>query len=268
MRAEITTITPKLAAQLLQDNVKNRRLDPQHVESLAYQMIQGGWKAHGTPIQISTQGLLLDGQHRLSAIVESGVTLDMLVVYDVSETAFDVIDTGKKRIASDALHIDGFSNTHLLAAAAKQVFLREQDAFTGSTMGALYKTRISNAAIREVVDRHPDLVDCVRVVLSRYRRSIKLMRPTIAVFFYYQFRKLDVVAADLFFSKLSEGAGLDAADPVYVLRQRLFDNAQSRRRMLEQDVAIMVVKTWNAVRRRTPLKVLRVLEGEKLPRWI
>ncbi len=43
-------------------------------------MKSGEWKYNGESIKVCTDGSLLDGQHRLEACIESGVTFDTLLV--------------------------------------------------------------------------------------------------------------------------------------------------------------------------------------------
>ena len=66
----LETITPAQAAEWLKGNTVNRRLVLHHVERLASEMLAGEWRITGDCIKLNGDRLL-DGQHRLQAIVQS-----------------------------------------------------------------------------------------------------------------------------------------------------------------------------------------------------
>ena len=82
MRTEILTITPSMAEEMLSKNKSNRKLRNTVVNSYASQMASGKWHLTGQGITFGKNGQLLDGQHRLSAIVLANTAVEMLVVYD------------------------------------------------------------------------------------------------------------------------------------------------------------------------------------------
>jgi hypothetical protein len=51
--------------------------------------------------------VLVDGQHRLAAIIEADLPIEVTVFTDVGAGTFDVLDTGKRRNAADVLAIEG-----------------------------------------------------------------------------------------------------------------------------------------------------------------
>lgn len=106
MRFEIIDVTPTLAGQLLNANTGNRRLRKDHVHDLAQRMRRGEWRLSPEAISFDVNGRLIDGQHRLNAIVDSGVTCRMLVVFDAPAESFAVIDQGIRRSIADVLTFD------------------------------------------------------------------------------------------------------------------------------------------------------------------
>lgn len=103
IKTEQRLITPELASELLNHNDANRPLRAGRVEFIAQAIKRGEWKVTHQPIAISPSGRVLDGQHRLWAIVESGIACEMLVATDVPENTFDCIDLGTKRSITDIL---------------------------------------------------------------------------------------------------------------------------------------------------------------------
>src|ERR1039458_6783003 len=74
-------------------NKKNRKKVDGHWLEIAIEMEEGRYKYNGLPILFGSDGVLLDGQHRLTACVEAGVTFDTDVVFGLDPTVLDTIDT-------------------------------------------------------------------------------------------------------------------------------------------------------------------------------
>lgn len=99
--ARYELITPQMAADFLKQNTGNRNIRHWWVRALAGAIRRGEWVPTHQGIAITQSGRLLDGQHRLEAIVLSGIPCWMLVVRDVDEEAFMVTDRGRVRSYSD-----------------------------------------------------------------------------------------------------------------------------------------------------------------------
>ena len=92
-RAEVVLITPAMAQELLLMNTFNRPLSAAKVAKYAALMKAGAWAYNGEgSISISRTGKLLNGQHRLHAIVNSGVACLMVIAHGVLDSAFATID--------------------------------------------------------------------------------------------------------------------------------------------------------------------------------
>ena len=101
--AYVVNVSPRMAEAWLEQNARNRRLRGAHMRTLAEEMRQGQWKLTHQGIAFGTSGRLLDGQHRLRAVVESGAPQPMLVFIDAPEDAFPNHDRGAMRGMSDIL---------------------------------------------------------------------------------------------------------------------------------------------------------------------
>lgn len=123
MKITISTVTPERAAELLEGNVDNRRLDPSRVRKYANEIRSGQWKTTGDTIKIATTGRVLDGQHRLAAIVEAGVPVELAIATKVDEAVFPVLDSGKARTTGDVLKIAGIKSSTVTATVAKMLIL-------------------------------------------------------------------------------------------------------------------------------------------------
>lgn len=102
----LVKITPEKARQMLENNSGNRKLYQKTVDGYARDMIAGRWQLTHQCIAVDEFGNLIDGQHRLTAIVQSGVPVMMyLAKYMEKTTALNrMIDRSRPRNAVDILH--------------------------------------------------------------------------------------------------------------------------------------------------------------------
>lgn len=107
MHTSIETITPAIAAQMLKRNTHNRALRAALVDMYAREMKNLQWRETHQGIAINCDGTLLDGQHRLAAIVQSGRAQKMVVARGVPSASQIVMDDHAKRSAADAITLDG-----------------------------------------------------------------------------------------------------------------------------------------------------------------
>lgn len=74
-RLSFMQVTPEIAKRWLTRNPRNRVARPATVARYARDMAAGKWHLDGSPIRFDATGTLLDGQHRLAAIIESEATI-------------------------------------------------------------------------------------------------------------------------------------------------------------------------------------------------
>lgn len=121
MKATVMTVTPEMASKWLESNVYNRNIDPKTVKTYKEAMMAGRWEINGESICFDTLGRLRQGQHRLTAMVESGATLELVIVTEVPYTT-NVYDVGKRRTELDYATLRGITLNNLIVAAASLVY--------------------------------------------------------------------------------------------------------------------------------------------------
>ena len=100
--AHFVEITPELAKSIMEhNNIRNRNISLRNVEHLAAQIRNGSWYENPQPVVFSVCGRLLNGQHRLQAIVVAGIPAKMAIVLDADPATYEVMDTGNKRSLAD-----------------------------------------------------------------------------------------------------------------------------------------------------------------------
>ncbi len=230
-------ITPKLAEELLAKNTSNRPLSQRHVDVLVGAMKRGEWLSSGDTIKISTQNVLLDGQHRLNAIVQSGVTIEMVIASGVQPEAFHVIDTGAKaRGASDILAIQGEEKPHVLAAAVR--IIKNWEVHQDMTTNTYSWT---TTELEEVLSRHPQL----RKFTDTSAAINKLIPPSFSCAFSYLFCLVNAAHSEQFMERLATGAGLEQGHPILLLRDILMANKVARAKLPKKTIAALIIKAFN-----------------------
>jgi hypothetical protein len=120
-RAMIITVTPQMASRWLGNNPSNRSLSEDRVVGFASDMKAGRWDLHGQGITIGPNDELLDGQHRLSAVVVAKVDVNMLVVYVANPDARRTVDIGRARSYADWLQFRGLANARRVVSVVRAI---------------------------------------------------------------------------------------------------------------------------------------------------
>lgn len=98
-------ITPEMAAGLIETNPRNRSMKAYKVRLLEESIKNGDWEVTHQGIAIDENGKLLDGHHRLTAVVNTGIGVDMMVAFNAVEST--KIDIGTSRNDRDSLYMSG-----------------------------------------------------------------------------------------------------------------------------------------------------------------
>lgn len=117
MRTQTIKVTPKLAERWLKKNASNRNVSEVRVGAYARDMARGKWFLAPHGLVFNVKGDLLDGQHRLFAVIRSGKTVRMAVSRGVDHDVRKFIDRGRPRNFGDVLRMGGVEKRVVLKAA-------------------------------------------------------------------------------------------------------------------------------------------------------
>jgi len=107
----LVVITPEMAKQWIQKNNFNRPLKQKLVENYVRQIESGNWRRTHQGIAFDEEGVVLDGQHRLYAIIRTGQSVPMLVFLNENQSVHESIDGGKQRTLLDVVRLELIDNT-------------------------------------------------------------------------------------------------------------------------------------------------------------
>lgn len=247
--AEVVTVTPKLAGEWLAANKKNRNIAQNTVDLYARDMAANEWHFTGEPIKFDANGDLIDGQHRLMAVLRSGKTISFLVVRGLVGSAQDFMDSGKKRSAADMLQLRGHANSTLLASTARFGLIIESGVRVAGQS-------VSKSEIGAYLDANPDLVD----VVSHASSAAKYMpfSPTALAYSWLLLNRVDSLEAAAFFDSLANNATKGKGDPRNTLLRRMNSAKRADERLRPDDQVQFIVRAWNAHRKGADLHILKV----------
>lgn len=95
MNSQIIKVNPSLAEEWLKTNTFNRLVSKGSVERYARDMASGNWRLNHQGIAFDSEGVLVDGQHRLFAVIKSGVTVEMMVTFGADRVGIDELRVRK-----------------------------------------------------------------------------------------------------------------------------------------------------------------------------
>lgn len=253
--AEVVTLTPVLASLLLERNPVNRPIGKYNMETLRADISGSRFVFNGESLVVSDTGVLIDGQHRCTSVIETRRPIQTVMVFGPKEEARFTIDIGKPKTAANFLHMKGGADTNNLAAT---IGLLIQYATHGALIhGSLKATKTQ---VVEGFERFKGVEASLDAVSGATK--MKLGSRSALAFCHYTFkRKAGAEAADNFMQKLIDGDGLRKGDPIYHTRDRLLKLDRGAR--AEGRIEI-VFKGWNAWRRNEIISNIR--SNGKLPK--
>lgn len=223
-------ITPESAKTYLLKNSNNRAVSQKVVNGYAEDMIAGKWKLTHQGIAFDADGVLIDGQHRLLAIVKANVAVMMLVTMGAAADTRLVCDSGRARTMGQSLHLHGVPHGQLVTGHTNTIRLlltEIEGSFTRSEIMQGYEQfREAFGWITSTVGTHS------------YVRTAMVGAPFLLAYM------TDPVKTAEAMGQFTSGANLAEDHPMFVLRKFWFE-----------------VRKREALRRDTAAKVLRCIYG-------
>lgn len=239
-------ITPSKAQELLSRNTMNRSVKEAVVRRYADDMTRGFWKRNGETIKIANDGTILDGQHRLLAVIKSGVPLVTEVTTGLDKDSIYTIDCGSARSSSDSLKIEGVKNYRAVASVCTAFIMTfESDSLEPyfARNGRFLKP--STARVVSYYHDNKDRIDEASGYAKGFSNCGLVNVPTAALVFSIG----SYVSSDdalFFLDKLNTGEGLSKGDPIFETRSTLArDKMSHAKRMPIRVRNALIIKAWN-----------------------
>lgn len=259
------SVDPATAQRWLANNKVNRSLRLAKVNQYANDMAAGRWALSNDAICFAPDGTLLNGQHRLHAVIKSGATIVMLIARNMPPESMTSMDIGSSRTAADALRFDGEVSTHLLAAAAKLAIVYSD--------GRIYKDTKSQAVspgeIRAFVDAHPMIRHSVHFTTS-VKSKIDAAPSVLAACHWIIADAAGVAVADHYLYQLAHRSGEPEGSAVLAVDSRLRQLRYKRSKYSQRAYLSLLIKGWNHYARDRRVTALTISATARIPdpiRW-
>jgi len=243
VRTQKISMTPKKARQILDSrNNNNRHIRDSHVAALASEMKSGNWRLNGETIIFDSDGELMDGQHRLAAVVKSGKTVEMLVVRGVEKEAMRTIDRGKSRSLADVIGLAGYPYSTALASAYRQVHLYKS---RGGFTTAQLKSSLSTTKALKYIKNNPDMIEAIELYKALPQNA--LLGRGIFITLHHLLPQERYATLNNFFNRSQLGIGITSPQcPTSVFREKLTRMKIEREPLGAQKLMYLTAAYYNA----------------------
>jgi hypothetical protein len=258
-QVEIIAVTPDLAAKWLKQNSHNRTLRKRAVADYARDMKAGQWRPNGEAIKFAADGTLLDGQHRLLAVIEADVAIPLMVVTGLANETQETMDAGRKRTAADAFSLRGETHASVLAAVLKRIWMWNQGDYK---FGQNYTPTTAECAA--LLRERPEIYRSVEIAV-RTHQTFRYLPQSVVGTAHHVFSRIDLDEAVWFFARVADGAELSASHPVLTLRNRVMTDRAESRKVPDYRYMAYLVRAWNAVRQDRPLARIQQAPDAPMP---
>lgn len=249
----VMKVTPSMAQTLLKTNTSNRSVRKNRVKNYATQMRRGQWQLTGDPIRISRTGRLLDGQHRLLAIIEADTAIETIVIEGLADETFTVIDSGLARTPSDALAFAGVGSASHIAPVVRIVIGVENELNIYNSEAMSLVTRQD---IVDYVENNNDVLRWAISIATRLDSAVDGIRTAWGTFAVLASTATSVTQVEEFMNGVCDGVGLVSGDPRLALRNWLARQRQWHSNSTKDNVATFI-RVYNAYLNNKPMTVIR-----------
>ena len=241
---ERVLMTPTLAQKYLDtaadapvESRNFRKLDRKRVERLAASIKADGWRDDGNPIRLDSKGFPIDGQHRLSAIVELGITVSIWLCRNVDQ---QTIDTGRTRTAGDMFLGREVPHAHMVAAVSSLMMAHDN--------GGLATFR---GARRPTLAEHEATFEKYGDLISEACKFVRGGKPGVTshLAFIHVLANLHKLPnlADQFIREIVESYSYNTTrnEAVLTFRNRMFADLSAKAKLKPENKLELLILTWN-----------------------
>lgn len=242
---EQIVVDPEMAREMLAHNENNRNLRPAVVSSYARDMVNGDWMPTAETVKFDWHGRLIDGQHRLHAVIEAATPVPLTVARGLQPEAQTVLDMGARRTASDALAWNGLKVYNTTIAAVARL-ATAYDAGVIKNAASDVSVKVTNSEVLSWVERNP-LVTEAAALAHQVSPGIG-STPSPTAFVALKFMELDVDDAIEFLRSTAEFKTEGRNDPRATLIATFNRMSRERSRPRPATQISMFFRAWNAWR--------------------
>lgn len=264
----VRMVGPELAAAWLDWNTWNRNAPGRTVGGYSRDMRGGSfYEKQGDPIRFAVTGQLLDGQQRLMSLLESGKTVQFVVISGLPTSAQETMDSGRRRTVADQLKLAQVATPEVVGSAAKTLWEMDHNSFL-SRVPSPTNSEIF-ATVMECQEGVVDLETAAKAVAPA-RRVVRMQSVAAAI--YWLQAEISIEDTERFWDMLATGMIPEEDMSVLALRETLLRRIENKTLRRPADAAYLIIRAWNAWRRGVKQKSFLLpktgITSENFPRLI
>lgn len=268
----IQWVTPEMAYDWLLVNRDNRPEKTKHTQAIARALRKGQWKFDAHPVRFDVNGDLMDGQHRLRAIVKSGEPALIAVWRGLEPESRAVMDSGVPRTTRDALAMRNTPYATLVAAVARYIF---QIGNTDHHIPGSGRIKPSTIELLDVVEAFPEARLAGRFGGSwqHLNKDMHGFKGSVAAIGWWLFTTASLSSSagtietgEAFMQRIVTGADLKTDSPEMVFRKRVMASGPGydQEALTAVKQLALLILAWNAFQRGESISKLQSPKGQKL----
>jgi len=257
MNIELVKITPKLAIDYLQHNIVNRTLSASKVDQYVDDILNDNWLSNsGEGVSFDWNGNLINGQHRLNAIIKANKAVSMYVFTNCDPQSFKYIDTAKSRSAGDVLSIDGVKNSkHTAAIITSYYYLKNN--YNAIDGGHRAELKLTNFKILDLYQKNEEFYNStICYIMAACTKFNRITTTSLLGGVYCMFYEKDPKTAKMFVDELV-GYIPKTHNSTILLAELLLKNKISAKKLPSSYLVAYFFKAWNAYRTKKDIKLLK-----------
>lgn len=209
----VWVITPQIAQIMLGDNKNNRGKRKNTIDNYVKEINMGEWTITSNAIGFDEDGILVDGQHRLQAVIDSGKSIESLVVFGLPKASIKKTDRGLSRSLVDAVNLSEGLKIKNIEVAVTRCLVKHKDSWQ--------RCAFNDATVVEALKKHRKSIKFVcSIARSRGLRPAPYLAACVVVL---EKSKNEDACAD-FMGKVDTGVGIPSKNhPTSRIRNFLID---------------------------------------------
>jgi len=255
-------ISPEKAAAMVELMPPNRRINKTKVKYYALLMRNRQWdENHPQGLVFNQNVRLIDGQHRLQAVIESGVTVQFYCTYNALDKCVLNLDNGLSRTVDQTGQIMGLGTDKLAIAIARALFIR---------IGQSVVTRnIEGALLLKMFQAHEDSITFAKVRFSNQFIAYAPIRAIIARAHYQALNNPESVAygrissLTKFIEVLDTGFAESLLDSPIIALRNAYLSSKTKSGSSEKVKLIFAGKTITALQKYLKLEPSKLIKESK-----
>lgn len=270
IETHIVTITPEIAKRLLEQTNPNvqRKVTIGQVRQISTAITNGDFRCNGDTIRQDIEGNIIDGQHRLLAVIKAGKPIITNFTKGLATEVIHTIDIGNKtRSLADILeiaHQKKYKYANSISATSKFIINFNKGVyFKNGVKGE--RAYVTSTYFLEWMDNNPAIIDFVEVTMRLRANGDRVIAPAMFCGLKWILDRYNKEKSDIFFQQLSDGVGINRDSPIITLRKKIFSTKFATQgthkiNLSTTELIYIILRTWNAFVKGETLTYLKIVK--------